>query len=187
MKKLTLLSAILFSLAACKKAEDVLPKVATGVTKNVLPPKIDTVPDHAMIKVKLCKDSVNTDETTLVFNHLASANFCSDNDALYFNGFGKVSLASISADGKDMAIYSLPYTPQMSVGLDVRTKTDGTYLLKVSDESKIPSNIQVWLKDSYLKDSVDVCKGNYSFSVAKADTNSFGKRRFSIILKNSKQ
>jgi hypothetical protein len=187
MKKLALLSAVLFSLFACNKAEDVLPKVAMKVTKNIILPKIDTVPDNAIIKIKLCKDSVNTDETALFFDHTAGTRFSYNDDAPYFSGFGQVSLASISTDGKDMAIYSLPYTPQMSVGLDIRTKTDGTYLLKISKESKVPSDIHVWLKDTYLKDSVDVCKGNYQFNVVKADTNSFGKRRFRIILKDTIQ
>jgi hypothetical protein len=187
MKKLALLSAVLLSLAACKKTEDVLPKVAMKGTKNIVKPKIDTVPDNAMIKIKLCKDSVNTDETTLFFDHLATTNFCNCDDAPYFNGFGQVSLASTSADGKDMAIYSLPYTPEMSIGLDIRAKNDGDYLLKISSESKMPSQIQVWLKDNYLKDSVDVCKGNYHFNVVKADTSSFGKRRFRIILKENGQ
>jgi trimeric autotransporter adhesin len=183
MKKLTLFSAVLLSLAACKKAEDTLPKVSMKVTKNIILPKIDTIPDNAMLKIKLCKDSVNTDETTLVFNHTASISFSYNNDALYFTGFGEASLASISADGKDMAIYSLPYTPEMSIGLDVRGKTDGAYLLKISHKSKMPSTIQVWLKDNYLKDSIDICKGNYHFDIVKADTNSFGKRRFNITFK----
>ena len=183
MKKLSLLSVVLFSLAACNKAENILPKLSMKVTKNIVLPKIDTIPDNAMLKIKLCKDSVNTDETTLIFNHSASTRFSYDDDALYFTGFGQVSMASISTDGKDMAIYSLPYTPGMSIGLDARTKTDGAYLLKISYENKMPSNIQVWLKDNYLKDSVDVCKGNYNFNVAKADTNSFGKRRFKLTFK----
>jgi trimeric autotransporter adhesin len=186
MKKLSLLSllsVVLFSLAACNKAEDILPKVSMKVTKNIILPKIDTIPDNAMLKIKLCKDSVNADETTFVFNHSASTRFCYDDDALYFTGFGLVSVASISTDGKDMAIYSLPYTPGMSIGLDARTKTDGAYLFKISYKSKMPSGMQVWLKDTYLKDSVDVCKGNYNFNIIKTDTNSFGKRRFKLILK----
>ncbi|MGZ3750260.1 MAG: hypothetical protein ACXVB0_24170 [Mucilaginibacter sp.] len=186
MKKLTLLSAVLFTLAACNKAEDILPKVSVKVVRNIVLPKIDTVPDGAMLKIKLCKDSVNTDETTLVFNHSASTRFCYDDDALYFTGFGQVSMASISTDGKDMAIYSLPYTPGMSIGLDARTKSDGAYLLKISYESKLPSGMHVWLKDNYLKDSIDVRKGNYQFNVMKADTSSFGKRRFKVILSENR-
>ena len=187
MKKLTLLSAVLFSLAACNKSEDILPKVPMKVAKTIILPALATIPDTAMLKIKLCKDSVNTDETTFVFNHSSSTRFCYNDDALYFTGFGQVSLASISTDGRDMAIFSLPYTAEMSIGLDARVKTDGDYLLKISYERKIPSNIQVWLKDSYLKDSLDVGKGNYHFNVVKADTNSFGKRRFKIVLKENIQ
>jgi trimeric autotransporter adhesin len=183
MKKLTLLSAVLFSLAACNKAENITPNVPMKITKNIVLPKIDTIPDNAMLKIKLCKDSVNTDETTFAFNHLSSTTFCYNDDALYFAGFGQVGLASISADGKDMAIYSLPYKHEAAIGLDARIKADGEYLFKISFESKIPSSIHVWLRDIYLKDSLDISKGNYHFNVVKADTNSFGKRRFSIVLK----
>lgn len=187
MKKLALLTAVLFSLAACNKAEDILPKVPMKVARNIIRPKIDTIPDNAMLKIKLCKDSINTDETTFVFNHSSGTGFSYNDDALYFTGFGQVSLASISTDGRDMAIYSLPYTPEMSIGLDARVKTDGPYLLKISFESKLPLSIHVWLKDNYLKDSIDVRKGNYHFNVIKADTNSFGKRRFKVTLQESRQ
>jgi hypothetical protein len=185
MKKLTLLSAVLFSLAACNKAEEISPKVQMKMTKNIILPDIDTLADNAMLKIQLCKDSINTDETTFVFNHAASPDFCYADDALYFTGFGQVSLASISADGKDLAIYSLPFRSQAAIGLDVHMKTDGAYLFKISFESKIPSNIQVWLKDAYRRDSVDVSKGNYLFNMANADTSSFGNKRFSIVLKDS--
>jgi hypothetical protein len=187
MKKLILLSIIIFLLAACQKEAKILPKVTPVVTTAVVTAKPDTIPDKAAFKLKLCKDSVNTDETLFAFNHLGSLNYSTTNDAPYFTGFGQVNLASISADGVDLTINNLPYTSGMLVGLDVHTKTDGAYFLKLSYEKNIPANIQIWIKDTYLKDSINVCSANYHFNVAEADANSFGKNRFKVILKDSGQ
>jgi hypothetical protein len=108
-------------------------------------------------------------------------------DAVYFAGNGQVSLASVSKDGEDLSINGLPYTPCMSIGLDIHAKTSGSYLLKISYEKEIPADIEIWIKDTYLRDSVNVRTGNYSFNIDKADTNSFGGERFRLILKNADQ
>src|SRR5579872_5406937 len=139
MKKLFLSSLVLFSLAACQKDPAVLPKApaaapasATPVPATVAKVNTDTIPDNSAFKIKLVKDSINSDETMLSFDHLATRRYSSSNDAPYFAGFGQVSLASVSSDGVDLAINSLPYAPGMSVGLDVHAKTDGAYQLEIS-------------------------------------------------------
>ena len=189
MKTSILTALVLFSLVACKKEEKVLPKAiaAPSTSTTVSKSNQDTIPDKAAFKIKLAKDSTNSDETMLSFNHKVSRNYSANNDAPYFQGFGQVSLASISGNGVDLAINELPYTPGMSIGLDVHAKTDGAYFLAVSYQNKMPANIQIWLKDTYLKDSVNVGAKSYTFKVAKADTNSFGKNRFRIIFKDINQ
>ena len=192
MKKLFLLSIALVSLAACQKEAIVLPKKAPAIGASAAPgPAIvakvntDTIPDKSAFKIKLFKDSTISDETMLTFSHLATRKYSSSNDAPYFAGFGQVSLASISSDGIDLAINQMPYTPGMSIGLDVRAKTDGAYQLGISYQHQMPANIQVWLKDNYMKDSVNVCLKKYNFKVITADTSSFGKNRFRLILKDA--
>ena len=192
---LFLLSLLAFS--ACKKEEKILPKtpVTTPVVTSVKPDtthstptvpavKPDTIPDQGIFKIKLVQDSTNYDEAMFVFNHAANANFDANEDAAYFAGYGAVTLASISNDKKDLAVNKLPYKPGMSIGLDVQAKADGAYFLSISFEKNIPANIQIWVKDTYAKDSLNVSKGNYNFNVTKADTNSFGSRRFKLIIKN---
>jgi hypothetical protein len=191
MKKLIWPSLILFSLAACQKEAKVLPRTHTTTGSAAPGPAIvakintDTIPDRSAFKMKLVKDSINSDETMLVFNHKATCEYSANNDAPYFQGFGQVSLASVSSDGVDLSINQLPYTPGMSIGLDVRAKADGSYQLQISYEHTMPASIQVWLKDNYLKDSVNVCLKKYDFKVTTADTNSFGKKRFTLILKDA--
>ena len=187
MKPLILLSFVLFALVACKKEETIAPKTTPQKSTASIVAKTDTIPDSAALKITLGKDSINTDETMFVFNHTYSLAYVFDQDAPYFQGFGQVSLASISSNGRDLAINGLPYTSGMSVGLDVQAKTSGAYFLKISYEKKIPTTVQVWLKDTYLKDSVNVSLKNYSFNVSKADTNSYGNKRFRLVLlSNSK-
>jgi len=191
MKKLLLLSLISLSLAACQKEAIVLSKKPSAPASAAPGPAIvakvntDTIPDKSAFKIKLVKDSTNSDETLLTFNHLATCKYSSSNDAPYFAGFGQVSLASVSSDGIDLAINQMPYTPGMSIGLDVHAKTDGAYQLQISYVHNMPANIQIWLKDNYLKDSLNVCLKKYDFKVSTADTSSFGQKRFRLILKDT--
>jgi hypothetical protein len=178
---------VLFSFVACQKAAQILPNLNPGTTKPkppvVVTVKPDTIPDKASFKLQLSKDSINTDETVFVFKTKSKTAYDPGEDAVYFMGNGKVNLASISSDGRDLAINDLPYTPGMSIGLDAITKSDGAYVLAVSYQSNIPASIHFWLNDTYLKDSLDVRTKIYSFNVSKADTNSFGKNRFKLVLR----
>lgn len=188
MKTKVLLSLlVLFSFVACQKAAQIIPNINQGTTKPTQPVvvtvKPDTIPNKGMFKLRLGKDSINTDETAFVFKATAKTAYDPMEDAPYFMGNGQVNLASISSDGRDLAINNLPYTPGMSIGLDFITKTDGSYSLAISAENNIPASIHIWLKDAYLKDSLDVRTKSYSFKVTKADTNSYGKNRFKLTIK----
>lgn len=193
MKTAILLLLVMFSFAACKKSVEVTPlnsqvkskvdSISATKPDTVTVAPQDTIPDNAAFRLKLFKDNSNYDETLFMFKKAANLNYTSGMDAAYMVGFGQESLASISKDGKKLSIYSLPFTPGMAVALDVESKNDGAYSLQISYQNKMPSNIQVWVKDTYLKDSVNVCTGNYNFTVTKADTNSFGTKRFKLIIK----
>ena len=181
--KILRLFAVVFLFSACRQEIPILPKSNSRASIDTSAVKSDIMPDKAAFKIKLIKDNASCDETMVIFNHLSGTKYSIDEDARYLQGFGQASLATISSDGIDLAINGLPYTPGITVGLDIHTKTDGTFLLAMSYENKIPENIQVWLEDGYLKDSVNVRKGSYSFKMSKADTGSFGNKRFKLILK----
>ncbi|MBS1524072.1 MAG: hypothetical protein JST19_00395 [Bacteroidetes bacterium] len=183
MKTSVVLGLALLSLAACRKEEKIEPKAASAKSNAVATANQDTIPDKAAFRIELYKDSINHDETMIQFDHAAGLVYSPDRDGLYFPGFGQLSLATISNDNRDLAIYSLPYTQNMAVGLDVEAKSDGAYALKMSYQRQLPPNTQVWLKDLYLKDSTNMCSKNYNFSVVKADGNSFGSKRFKVIIK----
>ncbi|HVV55969.1 MAG TPA: hypothetical protein VHC47_11615 [Mucilaginibacter sp.] len=185
MKKLILLPFIIISLSACKKMGVLPDKPSTKTASTGAVITGDTIPDKAGFRLRLAKDSTNRDETMIVFNCHADTNYIANDDGLYFPGFGLQSLASISGDGKDLSIYTTPYRPGMKIGLDVGAKTDGTFTLSMSYQHQIPANVQVWLKDAYLKDSIDVRSASYAFTISKADTSSFGKQRFNITIREN--
>ena len=192
MKTLLPLSLLLFILASCQKEAKVTPKAApvstiTTTTTVVAAVKPDTIPDQAALKIKLVKDTDNYDETMFMFNHTSSLAFSNAEDARYFPGFGEESLASLSTEGQDLVINSLPYTSGMSVKLDANMKNGGAFVLKISYIRNIPSNIEILLEDAYLKNSVDLRAGNCNFTVDKAKPASFGNGRFKVVFKDKGQ
>jgi len=183
MKILIPIIVVFFCLQACKKEANLSPGAKPVVTVGMAAVKYDTIPDKALFKVKLFRDNVTYDETAISFAHTASLVYNPNVDSEYFMGFGQLSFASIAGDGRDLAQYQVPYKPGMSIRFDLHAKTNGVCHVTLSDESGIPSDIHIWLKDKYLKDSVDIRTANYSFNVNTLDTNSFGKNRLEVILK----
>jgi hypothetical protein len=208
MKTSILILVPLILLASCKKDSVVTPdntpvtsKTTTtnnsntstsSSTQNTTPTNtgtstaanfVDTLANLSALKIRACMDSTNYDETMFLFRKGATTTYNPNEDAEYLQGYGQLSLASISPDGYDLAINSLPYTPNMSMNLDMHAKNDGAYILKISYERTLPSTLQVWIRDNYTKDSVNVRKGNYSFNIKLSDTASFGHNRFQVVLK----
>lgn len=188
MKKIILLSVCgLLALNSCQKNADVVPPptqpLTTIVKATPAVTKLDTIPDGAILKIKLQQDSASIDETLLKFEHNAPINYSSAVDAVYFTGFGIGSLASLTANGIPCAIHTLPFVQANATRLKVGASHDGVYLLKISYTSNIPQNMNIWLKDAYKKDSLNLRLWNYSFNVYKADSNSYGSKRFTVVLR----
>jgi hypothetical protein len=184
MKPVLSFLVLVILLASCIKGVNTLPvAINSPAPKKVIAVQRDTIPDGGSLKVQVLKDSIATDETLLIFNHTASTMYINTQDAVYFPGYGAVSLASLTSDGMPCAIHKLPYIQEDPIGLDVNVKSNGIYLLKISYLNEIPQTIRVWLKDKYMKDSLDMRVGNYAFQVIKSDTNTFGRGRFKIVLR----
>lgn len=201
MKTSLLLIVTICVLASCKKEATIAPVKTTPVTTTQTTTTTttqttasatpvaswDTIPDKAVFRLVLAADDINTDETIVSFNKASKTGYDANEDGVYFAGYGKVSLSSTSSDGKKLAINSLPYTPGMSIGLNVNAKQDGAYSLTVNYEKSLPANVQIWVKDAYLKDSVNVRANICKFNVSKADTASFGSSRFKLVIREVAQ
>lgn len=140
--------------------------------------KIASIPDSAWVKIKFGLDSVQTDETVLVFAKASSALYTPGEDAPYLQGFGLVSLSSLSSDNIKLAIN---YTPLYSNRLFVGARNSGSYFLKITSFSKIPTDVDILLADK--TDTVNLRKGGYKFQISTSDTTTFGANRFKLIIK----
>jgi hypothetical protein len=133
---------------------------------------------YEVLKLNLC-DQEEKDETTIVFapNENARADY---NDALYFGG-STVSLASLSADGKRIAINFMPDIYSMdTLKLSVNAAGSGSYSLNFSE---VPAtSMRMFLKDSLIKNLTEIGKDlTYPFTIDKTNPLTYGDQRFSLV------
>lgn len=189
MKKLSLFALLILTVGffSCRKS---------GVTPSKL--KIqDTLSDSALFKIQLVNvnDSLpitswsGRAETLIKFNHAYHLSYYVGNDEDASDGPGLpgpndpvLSVFSITSDGIYLIVDGIPYKAGVTVPLLVTAATSGQYVIKAYYLRWFPADIHIWCKDNYLKDSVDLRKGNCQFTIDKTDTSQFGNKRFSIIL-----
>ena len=144
-----------------------------------------TPAEKSYLRLELNKDTINRDAVFINFNTGANAKYSGNEDAPYKVGHGYVSLASRSADGISLAINTTPYPKQSQpIPLNVSAYISGSYTLKMTDMHNMPAMYDIWLKDAYLKDSLDIKHNStYTFDVNTSDTSSYGNNRFSLIIR----
>lgn len=139
------------------------------------------------LRFRLIKDSINMDAIVIALDKDISPLFQKEKDAEDLGGSGAlVSLSVFSADSIKATIHRrpFPHKQQEVIPLFADATASGQYQLKLSDLSDLPDIYEVWLKDRFTKDSLDI-KNNrvYSFTFDKSNAASFGKDRFSLILR----
>jgi len=143
------------------------------------------------LRLQLAKDSINKDDAYVGFTAAAQSKYVFNEDALYHPGTGVVSFASLSADGKVLAINKmpLPAAKNDTVFFKVAAAASGTYNLNMIEAASLPKTYQVWLHDAFTKDSLNMLQTSaYAFTINLSDTTTYGSRRFSlVILQNVKQ
>lgn len=192
---LLLLSGILFT--SCQKSgvspdngpTQPVQKSITGTTvfnRNPNNTASYSTPVNGYLRLQLAKDSINTDNILISFNPAAKTKFVPGEDAPAMGGFGLVNLASFSSDNVPLAINVLPLTTQgLTIGLNIYAKTDGIYSLSMIAIQSVPDNYSIYIKDAYKKDSLDMrTYSSYAFNILKADTTSFGKNRFKLVIRS---
>jgi len=146
-----------------------------------LPFTASVVPQYLRLQIAL--DTINTDGTIINFDDNSKAAFDPNEDARYRAGTGKVNLSSFSSDHTALAINQLPLIHRgQRIALNAGATKDGTYAIKMTDVQGIPQLLNIWLKDKYLKDSVNMrIDSTYSFSILHSDTSTFGANRFELV------
>ncbi len=124
------------------------------------------------LRLQLAMDGINTDDTYIGFDAAASSKYIFNEDAPSKTGIGKVSLASISSDSVVLAINKLPFPGivQSAIRLKVIANADGVYKLNMTEIAAISPLFEIWLMDTYKKDSLDMRQNKtYAFNIALAD------------------
>jgi hypothetical protein len=140
------------------------------------------------LRLQLKLDDHTKDDILINFNDSAKAVYTVNQDAMHRPGNGAVILSSMSADNVPLAINQLPWPKRAPVviPLNVYAGADGAYAMKLKDTLIIPKLYEVWLMDAYKKDSLDIRNNpQYLFDLSLADTNSYGNRRFSLVVRQN--
>jgi hypothetical protein len=192
----TLLLSVSVIFFSCKK--DVVnpnttktPTVTTSTTatttlsQNSTSDNTAPVTVNGYLRLKLLKDTLVADGILINFVPTASSAYVPGEDAPALQGFGTASLQSLSSNNIPLSINALPLTEKgQTIGLKVWAKKDGIYSLSLTDVYSVPDSFEIWLKDSYKKDSLDMRQNhNYAFNIYKADTTSFGAHRFKLVIR----
>jgi len=152
---------------------------------NLLLGKPPVVKNPQYMRLQMGLDSVNVDETIIQFDSDAKNAYVFNEDAPYRIGTGKVTLASLSADNKTLALNSQPLTNGLSVPLTINTNAYATHTISLKDIKGIPQLFDVWLKDAFRKDSINLrTTTTYTFDIT-TDTGSYGSHRFSVIMREN--
>ena len=145
------------------------------------------VDEHLRLQMAVAQDSINTDDIYVGFSSAYKPQFVDDEDAEYKVGNGKVSLASYTSDSVRVSINKMPLPgiKQITIPVYASARAAGNYTLQMTELEGIAPVYEVWLIDKYGKDSVDMRKNpSYSFAIS-TDTNSYGKNRFQLVIRQN--
>ena len=178
-------------LSSCVKnsiAESPNPSALPGiVTPNTPATNTPTTNTLEYMRIQLVQDAVNTDAILIDFKPGSSTAYDKNEDAIYFQGFGNLSMASLSNDNVALSINTLPLPKtSLTIGLAVNAKTGGIYKLNMIDIKAIPKIFEIWLMDNYTKDSLDFRNNSsYAFNIYTSDATSYGRQRFSLVVRQN--
>jgi len=134
------------------------------------------------------QDSVNKEELYLGFNPAYALNYKVNEDADYLAGDGNIHFYSYTSDHVAVAINQMPLPQKQAlvVPLSVTASSSGTYQIRQTELSGIPALFDVYLVDTYKKDSVNLRNTTvYSFTISNADTSSYGGNRFQVKIREN--
>jgi hypothetical protein len=157
--------------------------------KSASAQSIEPVDTTSKLRLKLYLDPQDYDDIVIGFNDTASTAYNYHCDASYLAGVDAAEgLASFSSDGVALSINSVPFPgkTQEVIRLKVQANYSTTYILEKTELDTIPPIYQLWLVDTYTKDSLNLrTASNYSFQVNTSDTASFGNYRFQVVIRQT--
>jgi hypothetical protein len=165
------------------------PQINSAISFSSAPVNEIASATNPILSFKLIKDSINMDDVVLAFNNRTDNKFSDTDDAEDMNGNGAlVSLSLISSDNIAASIkqIKLPQKKQQVIKLLADAKSNGRYQIQMLQRSELPPAYDVWLMDNLTKDSLDLKHNStYTFNINKSDTNTFGRNRFKIVVREN--
>jgi hypothetical protein len=162
-------------------------KVNNQVTSTTLSlaSNADSSETSRYLRIELYKDSLNREDALVFFKNNTQTKYSVDEDAKYLKGNSVVNISSRSSDNVNLAINQQVFPQKREIiPLNVTITSNGTYSINMPEVKNIPAMYDVWLLDNFKKDSLDVKNNpNYSFTASVTDTNSFGAKRFSLVIR----
>ncbi|MGZ3758026.1 MAG: beta strand repeat-containing protein, partial [Mucilaginibacter sp.] len=152
--------------------------VNTGSTAGTILSAVKLPDSH--LRLNLVMDTLNSEETYIGFKAGSSPAMVENEDALYLSGPSKVHLSTLSADQIDLAINRQPLPGKVAqiIPVDLTVSSSGNYSLNRTELIGLPKLYNIWLRDAYAKDSLDLrTNASYPFVVNLADTNTYGRQR----------
>jgi len=138
------------------------------------------------ITLQMVQDSANYDVTLLRFSNDYNENYLNTEDADDLSANGQtVFLGAITADKHLVGTASQPLNKnKTSVFLSVNDNASGTFTLNKINLDNIPDKYDVWLKDHYKNDSLDLrANSTYNFNIDKNNSATFGDSRFEVVVR----
>lgn len=143
-------------------------------------------PVVSFLRLKMSKDSINTDEIVIRCDNTASSKMVYGEDAYDLGGIDpEVSLSAYSSDDVPLAIDFRPFPGLQAdvVPLFVGAKSSGAYQLASTQFSDLAPRYDVWLKDAFKGDSLKLTlNAVYTFNIDKSNPATFGKKRFTVTI-----
>jgi len=142
-----------------------------------------------LLRLRLAIDTLNYDDIVIGFNSNASTKYSAAEDAGYIPGVNAMEgLASYSSDSVKLSMnfLPLPKQTQLVIPLEVHGRVTGLYTFQRTALDAIAPVYEIWLIDAYKKDSLDLRNNvNYAFNIDVTDTNSYGKNRFQLVIRQN--
>ncbi len=142
-----------------------------------------------LLRLKLQKDSINTDEIVIRISDKASTKFVVNEDAEDMGGNGALeSLSAFSSDSVALAIDFVPFPgkQQEIIPLYTDATESGTYKLINTQLANLPPLYEIWLKDSFTNDSLKLePNAAEQFTIDKNNPATFGSSRFTVVIRQN--
>ncbi|GAB2695117.1 hypothetical protein GCM10027037_18470 [Mucilaginibacter koreensis] len=157
------------------------------VQKAMNATNIKTSNQPQYLRLRLEQDTMYNDEVIIRMDEKATDAFNPQQDAEDLGGVGApVALSSLSSDQALLAInwVSALNKTDKHIKLNASATATGLYALKAPEIVNIPEQYEIWLKDAYKKDSLDLGRyKQYNFNIDRTIPATFASGRFEIVIR----